>query len=194
MPDNDVKISVSFCKELQTTVAGFLDVPKSAYFASAVIWAEEEGITRGTTLTNFSPYEVCSQAQVLTFLWRAAESPLVEVTVPFKMNGNEYYYDAVKWAYKNSIIGIDFTPDIPCTRSSAVTYIWKAFNSPSAPTDNPFIDVANNVSYAQAVIWAVENGITSGTTNCTFNPDDICNRGQIVTFLYRAYTGKNINI
>lgn len=166
----------------------FKDVNPSDYFYPAVQWAIENNITNGTDINTFAPEGNCTHSQILTFLWRAAGSPQVDVTTPFEMSGSEYYYDAVKWAYKNGMIGADFSHKASCTRSAAVKYIWQAFGSPSVSANNRFTDVASNAHYAQAVTWAVNKGITTGASSNTFNPDGICNRGQIVTFLYRAYT------
>jgi len=165
----------------------FQDVNLSDYFYSAVRWAVENNITSGTGIDIFAPDESCTHSQILTFLWRAEGSPLVDTVTPFEMKGNEYYYHAVKWAYKNGIIGADFNCQLPCTRSAAVNYIWQAFGNPAVSADSRFIDVPNNANYSLAVTWAVNKGITTGTTSNTFNPDGICNRGQIVTFLHRAY-------
>lgn len=166
----------------------FKDVNPSDYFYPAVQWAIENNITNGTDINTFAPEGNCTHSQILTFLWRTAGSPQVDVTTPFEMSGSEYYYDAVKWAYKNGMIGADFSHKASCTRSAAVKYIWQAFGSPSVSANNRFTDVASNAHYAQAVTWAVNKGITTGASSNTFNPDGICNRGQIVTFLYRAYT------
>lgn len=170
---------------LQETVR-FDDVATDAYYAGPVSWAVEQGITSGTSKTTFSPNANCTAAQILTFLWRANGSPKPAGSVPFSdVKSSDYYADAAAWAYEKGIIsGGTFGGNTPCTRSMAVTYMWKAAGSPSAGTAS-FTDVPSGADYAQAVAWAVEKGVTSGTSSTTFSPDSICTRGQIVTFLYR---------
>ena len=157
-----------------------------------MIWAVGEGITSGTTATTFSPDAACTRAQIVTFLWRAAGSPAPKSSVnPFTdVKADAYYYDAVLWAVENGITAgttaTTFSPDATCTRAHIVTFLWRAQESPAAKGVNPFTDVAADAYYADAVLWAVENGITSGTSDCTFSPDADCTRAQIVTFLYRS--------
>ena len=171
---------------LQETVR-FDDVAPDAYYAGPVSWAVEQGITSGTSKTTFSPNANCTAAQILTFLWRANGSPKPAGSVPFSdVKSSDYYADAAAWAYEKGIIsGGTFGGNTPCTRSMAVTYMWKAAGSPSAGTAS-FTDVPSGADYAQAVAWAVEKGVTSGTSSTTFSPDSICTRGQIVTFLCRG--------
>ena len=171
---------------LQETVR-FDDVDPDAYYAKPVSWAVEQGITSGTSKTTFSPNANCTAAQILTFLWRANGSPKPAGSVPFSdVKSSDYYADAAAWAYEKGIIsGGTFGGNTPCTRSMAVTYMWKAAGSPSAGTAS-FTDVPSGADYAQAVAWAVEKGVTSGTSSTTFSPDSICTRGQIVTFLCRG--------
>ena len=171
---------------LQETVR-FDDVATDAYYAKPVSWAVEQGITSGTSKTTFSPNANCTAAQILTFLWRANGSPKPAGSVPFSdVKSGDYYADAAAWAYEKGIIsGGTFGGNTPCTRSMAVTYMWKAAGSPSAGTAS-FTDVPSGADYAQAVAWAVEKGVTSGTSSTTFSPDSICTRGQIVTFLCRG--------
>lgn len=164
----------------------FTDVVADAYFADAVNWAVSEGITTGTTATTFSPDSTCTTAQILTFLWRANGSPAPEVSNAAVPAG-QYYSDAVNWAYENVLVsGTVFDAAAPCTRSATVTYLWKLAGSPAADSA-AFTDVATEAEYAQAVAWAVAEGITTGSTATTFSPDNTCTRGQIVTFLYRAF-------
>ena len=153
-----------------------------------MLWAVEKEITSGTSATTFSPNEDCTTAQILTFLWRANGSPKPAVSNPFSdISSGDYYADAAVWAYeKGMVYGTAFGGDTLCTRSMAVTYMWKAAGSPNAGKSD-FTDVSANADYAQAVAWAVEQEVTSGTTATAFSPNDICTRGQIVTFLYRAF-------
>ena len=170
----------------------FTDVAKNAFYADAVAWAVENGITTGTSATTFSPNAACTRAQVVTFLWRAAGSPAPKSSsMPFAdVAANAYYHDAVLWAVENGITtgtGADsFSPDAACTREQIVTFLWRAEGKPAASGKTPFGDVAANAYYHDAVLWAVENGITTGMTATTFAPDAVCTRGQIVTFLYRS--------
>ena len=170
------------------TVGGFTDVKTGDYFAEPVLWAVEKKITAGTSKTTFSPNENCSVAQILTFLWRANGSPEPTTANPFSdVKSGDYYVDAAAWAYEKGLVsGTTFGGNTPCTRSMAVTYMWKAAGSPSAEAAS-FADVSAVADYAQAVAWAVERGVTAGTSATTFSPDSVCTRGQIVTFLYRAF-------
>ena len=170
------------------TVGGFTDVKTGDYFAEPVLWAVEKGITAGTSATTFSPNQDCSVAQILTFLWRANGSPKPTGSNPFSdVKSGDYYAEAAVWAYEKGMVsGSTFGGNTPCTRSMAVTYMWKAAGSPNAGKSG-FTDVPANANYAGAVAWAVEQGITSGTGNGQFSPASTCTRGQIVTFLYRAF-------
>lgn len=174
------------------TFGGFTDVKENDYFADPVLWAVDKKITAGTSETTFSPNENCTVAQILTFLYRAYGSPsylspFTNAKNPFSdVKRSDYYYDAAQWAYKKGIAtGSTFDGDKPCTRAMAVTYMWKAAGSPSAEAAS-FTDVSADADYAQAVAWAVEKGVTAGTSDTTFSPDSVCTRGQIVTFLHRA--------
>lgn len=164
----------------------FADVKANDYFANPVRWAVEKGITSGTSATTFSPNANCTVAQILTFLWRANGSQRPAGSNPFSdVKNGAYYADAATWAYEKGLVSSNtFGGDIPCTRSMAVTYMWKAAGSPSAKSAN-FTDVSDEAEYASAVAWAVEKGVTSGTSATTFSPGNVCTRGQIVTFLYR---------
>ena len=169
------------------TVGGFSDVKTGDYFAEPVLWAVEKGITAGTSATTFSPNTDCSVAQILTFLWRANGSPKPSGSNPFSdVKSGDYYAEAAVWAYEKGMVsGSTFGGNTPCTRSMAVTYMWKAAGSPNAGKSG-FTDVPANANYAGAVAWAVEQGMTAGTSASTFSPDNVCTRGQIVTFLYRG--------
>lgn len=171
------------------TVGGFSDVTEKDYFAQSVVWAVEKKITSGTGNNRFSPGETCTQAQILTFLWRAKGSPEPAGTASLPgVDASAYYYKAALWAKEQGMIGEDFAAGEPCTRAMAVTYLWKQAGSPAAPAAS-FTDVPSGADYAPAVAWAVEQGVTSGTGNNQFSPAQTCTRGQIVTFLYRAFAG-----
>ncbi|MCI8933527.1 MAG: leucine-rich repeat protein [Clostridiaceae bacterium] len=157
------------------------DVKTDDWFAAPVVWALEGGITAGTGDGNFSPGATCAQAQIVTFLWRANGSPEPAGAA----SGSEYYAKAVQWAREQSLIDGTFSANAPCTRAMAVTYLWKLAGSPSAKASG-FADVPAGAEYAGAVAWAVEKGVTAGTSADAFSPDSTCTRGQIVTFLYRA--------
>lgn len=190
MPSGKVTIEATFA-EIAAFENPFVDVAEGKYYYDAVLWAAENGITGGTTATTFSPAVTCTRAQTVTFLWRAAGSPEPESTVmPFTdVVEGSYYYDAVLWAVENGITSgtsaTTFSPNATVTRAQNVTFLWRWAESPAAEQANPFTDVAEGKYYHDAVIWAAEQGITSGTTATTFSPDDPCLRSQIVTFLYR---------
>ena len=170
----------------------FVDVPEGSYYEEAVNWAVEKGITTGTDATHFSPDGICTRAQAVTFLWRAAGSPAAKSAVmPFAdVKAGSYYYDAVLWAVENGITkgtsDTMFSPDATCSRAQIVTFLWRSQKSPAAGTANPFTDVKASAYYADAVLWAVKEDVTKGTTNTTFSPDANCTRAQIVTFIWRA--------
>ncbi len=168
-------------------VDAFFDVPWNQYYAEPVRWAVEKGITNGTGDYSFSPDDTCTRAQILTFLWRSADSPSTSIVNPFSdISPSNYYYQAALWAYQNGMVaGSRFEPSEPCTRAATVTYIWQSKGSPAADFST-FSDVGADAAYSKAVSWAVNNGITNGTGSNRFSPGEICSRGQIVTFLYRA--------
>ncbi len=180
-------IAVSFA-----TIKIFVDVPAGSYYEDAVDWAVENGITQGTDDTHFSPDGICTRAQAVTFLWRAAGSPEPETrAMPFAdVPVGSYYYDAVLWAVENGITkgtsDTTFSPNMTCTRAQIVAFLWRSEKSPAAGTANPFADVKSTAYYADAVLWAVKENITKGTTSTTFSPDADCTRAQIVTFLWRC--------
>lgn len=186
-------IEVIFMKTNGNPQTGvFVDVATGSYYEDAVDWAVENGITKGTDNTHFSPDGICTRAQAVTFLWRAAGSPKPETrTMPFTdIPAGSYYYDAVLWAVENGITkgtsNTTFSPNMTCTRAQIVTFLWRSEKSPAAGTANLFVDVKSTVYYADAVLWAVKEDITKGTTNTTFSPDADCTRAQIVTFLWRC--------
>lgn len=162
-------------------------MPAASPYVDSIAWAVEKGITNGASATQFSPGNTCSQAQILTFLWRANGSPEPVGAMEISgINPGKYYYKASLWAAEQGMLEEgDYDPDAPCTRAMAVTYLWKQAGSPSVATAS-FADVPSNAEYAKAVAWAVANGITKGVRADTFAPDNTCTRGQIVTFLYRA--------
>ena len=180
-------IEVSF-----TRVNAFVDVPSDSYFYETVMWAVENGVTTGISASRFDPDGICTRAQAVTFLWRAAGSPKPETrTMPFTdVPVGSYYYDAVLWAVENGITkgtsDTTFRPNDTCTRAQIVAFLWRSEKSPAAGTANPFADVKSTAYYAGAVLWAVREDITKGTTNTTFSPDADCTRAQIVTFLWRC--------
>ena len=186
-------IEVVFMKASGNPQTGvFVDVPEGSYYEEAVNWAVEKGITTGTDATRFSPDGICTRAQAVTFLWRAAGSPAAKSAVmPFTdVKAGSYYYDAVLWAVENGITkgtsDTMFSPDATCSRAQIVTFLWRSQKSPAAGTANPFTDVKASAYYADAVLWAVKEDVTKGTTNTTFSPDANCTRAQIVTFIWRA--------
>lgn len=169
----------------------FDDVPSDSYYADAVAWAADKKITQGTADRTFSPDMICSRAQIITMLWRAAGCPMVSGTTVFTdIQPTDYYYHAVVWASTTDITAGTapnrFSPDQECTRAQIVTMLWRAAGCPSAHTDTTFSDVDADAWYADAVTWAVQCGITQGTGGNRFTPDMICTRAQCVTFLYRA--------
>lgn len=164
---------------------GFSDVPIGSWYANPVTWAINRGITNGTSSSTFSPEDTCTNAQVLTFLWRACGSIDPTITNPFRdISESDYFYKPALWAYEKDMVDGDyFRPNNPCSRSMAVTFLWKESGSPKTLPNLKFTDVSAND--AQAVSWAVDMGITTGTSASTFSPESICNRAQIITFLYR---------
>ena len=170
----------------------FTDAKEGAYYVDAVNWAVDKKVTSGKTETTFAPNDSCTRAQAVTFLWRAAGSPeptASEMTFT-DVKADSYYDKAVLWAVENKITsGMSdtlFAPDATCSRSQIVTFLYRMQNSPESKAENPFTDVKADAYYANAVLWAVENGVTTGASATTFDPAGDCTRGQIVTFLYRC--------
>ena len=193
MPGSKVTVSAEFVEEQAASI--FADVPTDAYYAKAVEWAVKKGITNGKANGLFGSNDPCTRGQIVTFLWRAAGSPAPKgtVKVPSDVLPGSYCYDAVAWALENGITnGLadgTFGVNNTCTRGQSVTFLYRAMGT--APTTvNGFTDVAAGDFYAEAVAWAVENGVTSGTSASAFSPNAGCTRAQIVTFLYRAYQSK----
>ena len=193
MPASKVTVEAMFKAEQSTGKNPFTDVPAGSYYEDAVIWAVDKGITTGTSATTFNPNGICTRAQAVTFLWRAAGSPAAKSSaMPFvDVKAGSYYETAVLWAVENGITkgtsDTMFSPDATCTRAQIVTFLWRSQKSPAAGMANPFADVAADTYYIDAVLWAVKHNITVGTTFSIFSPDEECTRAQIVTFLYRAH-------
>ena len=193
MPGSKVTVSAEFVEEQAASI--FADVPTDAYYAKAVEWAVKKGITNGKANGLFGSNDPCTRGQIVTFLWRAAGSPAPKGTakVPGDVLPGSYCYDAVAWALENGITnGLangTFGVNNTCTRGQSVTFLYRAMGT--APTTvNGFTDVESNAFCAEAVAWAVENGVTNGTSASAFSPNAGCTRAQIVTFLYRAYQSK----
>ena len=183
---------------LTAPASAFSDVDSDQYYASPVAWAVDLGITTGTTETTFSPDNICTKGQILTFLWRSAgapdpqdaETPYADVTPDL----NPDFYKAILWAYESGILGAApedglLAPNSPCTRGLTMMYLWRHAGSPLPHLPAAFEDVAPGDEYAMAVSWAVETGITAGVSETQFQPDRFCTRGEIVTFLYRSLGG-----
>lgn len=191
MPNGKVSVTATFKQTSVTPSTGFVDVPASAYYADAVKWAVEQGITTGTSATTFSPEASCTRAQMVTFLWRAAGSsaPKATTTAFADLDKSAYYYDAVLWAVEQGITtgtsATTFSPNDTVTRGQTVTFLYRFAGQPAVSGSSSFADVNSSDYYAAAVQWAKEQGITSGTSTTTFSPKSNCTRGQIVTFLYR---------
>lgn len=166
----------------------FTDVQSNAYYYTAVEWAVAQNITAGTTTSTFSPDDTCTQAQIITFLYRAVGSPTVigeNVYTNYAVTFKQYYYQAMLWAYQAGVVtNTGLNPNSDCTRSDVVTYLWRLAGKPAVES-SVFSDVPASADYAQAVAWAIQQGITAGTSATTFSPDATCTRGQIVAFLYR---------
>ena len=191
MPASKVMVSATFAASTTPSTGRFNDVAASDYYYDAVEWAVDQGITTGTSATTFSPNASCTRAQMVTFLWRANGSPAASGENPFTdVKSGAYYYDAVLWAVEKGITkgtsDTTFSPDQTVTRGQTVTFLYRSDGAPAVTGDNSFTDVAADAYYADAVQWAVNESITTGTSAATFSPLDNCTRGQIVTFLYRG--------
>lgn len=192
MPAGRVEVKAVFTEEVK--ISPFRDVPTDAYYYEAVKWAQKKGITGGIGDGLFGPNQPCTRAQIVTFLWRAAGSPVVNYAMDLAdVSGDAYYAEAVRWALSQGITTGTadgrFSPNAPCTRAQAVTFLFRASKA-SADGAPAFSDVAADAYYAEAVKWATDNGITTGTTSSTFSPGSGCTRAQIVTFLWRLYAEK----
>ena len=192
MPAGKVEVKAAFTEEVK--ISPFRDVSTDAYYYEAVKWAQKKGITGGIGDGLFGPNQPCTRAQIVTFLWRAAGSPVVNYAMDLAdVSGDAYYAEAVRWALSQGITTGTadgrFSPNAPCTRAQAVTFLFRASKA-SADGAPAFSDVAADAYYAEAVKWATDNGITNGTTSSTFSPGSGCTRAQIVTFLWRLYAEK----
>ena len=192
MPASKVEVNATFVKEFE--ISPFSDVSTSAYYYEAVKWAQEKGITGGIGNGLFGPNQPCTRAQIVTFLWRAAGSPEPKSMSSFSdVSTDSYYAKAVAWAVENGITtgtgDGKFSPDATCTRAQSVTFLFRAIGK-LVDSKAEFSDVLTDSYYANAVAWAVENGVTNGIGDGLFGPDNSCTRAQIVTFLFRAYQGK----
>ena len=192
MPAGKVEVKATFTEEVKTSP--FRDVLTDAYYYEAVKWAQKKGITGGIGDGLFGPNQPCTRAQIVTFLWRAAGSPVVNYAMDLAdVSGDAYYAEAVRWALSQGITtgtaDGKFSPNAPCTRAQSMTFLFRASKA-SADGAPAFGDVAADAYYAEAVKWATDNGITNGTTSSTFSPGSGCTRAQIVTFLWRLYAEK----
>ena len=196
MPGSAVKTSVSFVTEAVTPAPGpdqafpFADVKADAYYREAVRWAVDEGITSGTSATTFGPDLPCTRGQIVTFLWRAAGSPAPTGALTFTdVAEGSYCADAVRWAAENGIASgtskETFSPDLPCTRAQMAAFLYRSQKSPAVSGSSAFTDVNAGDYFHDAVLWAAQNGITSGISAAAYGPDAICTRAQMVMFLYR---------
>lgn len=193
MPGSKVEVKATFMED-NSVLNFFYDVPNGAYFYEAVKWAVKSGVTNGLSDTMFGPYESCTRAQIVTFLWRAAGSPEPKTASSFAdVPASAYYAKAVAWAIENGITNgmteTTFAPNATCTRGQSVTFLYRALKGTASGSTN-FTDVKSDAFYADAINWAVANNVTNGTSNTTFSPNADCTRAEIVTFLYRAYQGK----
>ena len=186
-------IEVVFMKASDNPQTGvFVDVATGSYYEDAVAWAVKNGITQGIDSTHFFPNDICTRAQAVTFLWRAAGSPAPKTrTMPFTdVPVGSYYYDAVLWAVENGITqgtsDTTFDPNATCSRAQIVAFLWRSEKSPASGMTNPFADVKSTDYYADAVLWAFEEDITKGTADTAFSPSADCTRAQSVTFLWRC--------
>lgn len=190
MPDNSGVTVIPTFEWAGASLFG--DVPAKSYYAEAVAWAVANGVTNGTSDAEFSPGVPCTRAQTVTFLYRAAGSPAIEPANAFSdVPPDSYYAKAVAWAVANGVTtGTGegrFSPKAPCTRAQAVTFLHRAARLPSASASSAFRDVSADMYYARAVAWAVADGITNGTDEGVFSPNDFCTRAHIVTFLFRYF-------
>ena len=190
MPSGKVEVKASFMED-NSMLNYFVDVKASDSYYDAVLWAAEKGITSGTDAVHFSPSAPCTRAQIVTFLWRAAGSPVVNYAMDLSdVAGDAYYAEAVRWALSEGITtgtsADQFSPDATCTREQAVTFLYRAAGSPAVSGESAFEDVGADAYYARAVAWAAQNGVTNGISSDLFGTGGDCTRAQIVTFLYRV--------
>lgn len=174
----------------------FTDVPDGKFYSTPVLWAIRAGVTSGTDESHFGPKDTCTRGHVVTFLWNMMGQPEPDMNDnPFvDVPEGKFYTKAVLWAYQNNITsGVDdthFNPKGNCTRAHVVTFLWNAKGQPEPKAeDTPFVDVKPNKFYTKAVLWAYQNGVTSGLDDTHFGTSQTCTRGQVVTFLYNAFVG-----
>ena len=201
MPGSKVTVKATFMED-NSMLNFFVDVFPGDYYYDAVLWAAENDITGGVDDTHFAPNATCTRAQAVTFLWRAARCPAPQSNaMPFTdVAEGSYYHDAVLWAVENGITkgtsDTAFSPNATCTRAQIMTFIYRSEQAQGGGMQgawmfqNPFSDVDLESYYGEAVMWAVANGVTSGTSDTTFSPNANCTRAQIVTFLYRCLGGE----
>lgn len=190
--ENPEKTPGGETKPPKDNTVSFTDIKKSDFFYESVLWAAEKGITSGVAKNRFDPNGGCTRAQVVTFIWRAMGSPSASGRTGFTdVPTGAYYAEAVRWAVKNGVTNGTsanrFSPDAPVTRAQVVTFLWRAKGEQRAKSAASFTDLKKNAYYLDAVSWAVEKKITTGTSRTAFSPESVCTRGQIVTFLYRCF-------
>ena len=189
MPGSKVTVEASF--KAVTPDNPFTDVSEDSYYYDAVLWAVDKGVTAGTSATTFTPDDICTRAQAVTFLWRAAGSPAPKSNaMPFTdILAGSYYYDAVLWAVEQGITDgtsyTTFSPDVNCSRAQIVTFLYRVAGSPAVNGSATFTDVVSDAYYAAAVKWAEKSGITGGIGGGLFGSNNDCTRAQIVTFIWR---------
>ena len=190
MPGSKVEVKAEFVEISTESTNPFRDVSKNAYYYKQVLWAVEKGITSGVSANEFAPEAACTRGQMVTFLWKAAGSPEVSGTLAFNdVSADAYYAKAVRWAAQQGITsgtsaGV-FSPNAPCTRGQMAMFLYAYAKNPAVTGSVPFSDVASGDYFNTAVLWAVNNGITSGTSSTTYSPASVCTRGQMVVFLYQ---------
>ena len=196
MPTSKVEIKVTFMED-NSVLNFFYDVPNDAYYYEAVKWAAENGVTGGVGNSLFAPNQPCTRAQIVTFLWRAAGSPVVNYRMPFTdVDEGAYYAEAVRWAASCGIVtGLTettFGTDSVCTRAQAAAIIYRCAQAQGKGFTGawmfhlPFTDVPE-WAY-ESVAWCYMNGVTTGVSETSFAPGNDCTRAQIVTFLWRAFS------
>lgn len=191
--DQSITLIIQMDGSIAPYVFSFRDIPADAYYKDSVEWAAAQGITNGTDGTHFSPDMPCTRGQIVTLLWRAAGEPEESGSNPFvDVTNGDYYAKAVQWATRCGITkGTDethFSPEEPCTRAQAMTFLYRALDGTSVQGYAPFVDVTPDDYFYHPVAWAVYHGITNGTDETHFSPNDPCTRAQIVTLLYRSLT------
>lgn len=191
-------LALTLCLSLTVPAlaAPFSDVSADTYYAQPIAWAAEQRITEGATTTTFNPDGLCTRGHIITFLWRTAGCPAsTGISLFSNVSRDRYYTDALRWAVQEGIAdsSVSLRPDAPCTRAEAVTFLWRYAGSPGVAVTDRFADVPAGAGCAQAVEWALENGVTNGRTETMFAPGDTCTRANIVTFLWRNLAGQTDN-